>query len=745
MRTLLLMRGAPACGKSTWIKENGWTEYALEPDQIRLQHQPPVLFPDGRLGISQRNDKNVWQYLINQLETRMQNGCFTIIDATNIGSSTMNKYKKLAEQYRYELYYVDMTNVPLETLKERNRARAEIKQVPDEILERMYTEGKDKKFPRIFKKLPQDASSDLLYQPKDFSAYRKIVHIGDIHGCASALKNYFGDKELDDDTLYIFLGDFIDRGIENAEVLHFILSIASRENVILLEGNHEHWLNDFANEIPAKSNEFEYQTRPQLVAGGITPQQMRGFYHSLKDCIYYRYHDKFVLANHAGISRIPDNLLYVSSSSMIKGVGGYGDLETVENAWDTLMPEDHYQIHGHRNIRNNPIQSSKRCFNLEGKVEFGGSLRILELSTEGFNSLEIPNPVPPRIKNKILNKIFRPMNTSAPREIRDEATRELLTRLRQSSDIRERNFGTISSFNFTHSVFSKARWNSVTCKARGLFINIDTCQIVARSYDKFFNINERPETTFAALKHKFEFPVTAFVKENGYLGIVGYDQQADELVISSKADMLGEYAQIFRHILQSVLDLEAVKNYLKDHNTSLIFEVIDPDRDPHIIQYEKPHVVLLDEVKNQVIYEKTSYEKLTDLAAQFHIPCKKQALILNNWEEFCAWHNEVNNPEYQYKNEYIEGFVLEASNGFMTKLKLDFYKGWKKLRTLAHIILKQRDINQDNANLSPQAKDFTEWLQNKMGSYPNSTFNKNYPFATDIISLRKMYLSEKSN
>ena len=36
MRTMFVLRGAPGCGKSTWIKDNGLTPYTLEADNLRL-------------------------------------------------------------------------------------------------------------------------------------------------------------------------------------------------------------------------------------------------------------------------------------------------------------------------------------------------------------------------------------------------------------------------------------------------------------------------------------------------------------------------------------------------------------------------------------------------------------------------------------------------------------------------------------------------------------------------------------
>lgn len=97
MRTLLLFRGAPGCGKSTYIKNYGLEQYALSADEIRMQCSSPVQATNGSLTISQKQDKLVWETLFKMLEARMQNGCFTVIDATNSKTSEMNRYKALAK------------------------------------------------------------------------------------------------------------------------------------------------------------------------------------------------------------------------------------------------------------------------------------------------------------------------------------------------------------------------------------------------------------------------------------------------------------------------------------------------------------------------------------------------------------------------------------------------------------------------------------------------------------------------
>lgn len=104
MRTLFLLRGAPGSGKSTWVNRNNLEPYTLCADQIRTLIQCPVLNLNGTFSISQKNDKEVWEYLFHLLETRMARGEMLIIDATHYKKELLNKYKKLVKKYRYRVY-----------------------------------------------------------------------------------------------------------------------------------------------------------------------------------------------------------------------------------------------------------------------------------------------------------------------------------------------------------------------------------------------------------------------------------------------------------------------------------------------------------------------------------------------------------------------------------------------------------------------------------------------------------------
>lgn len=725
MRVMLLMRGAPGVGKTTYVKEHGLEQYALSADNIRLMCQSPVMTISGEYAISQENEKKVWELFFQMLEIRMQRGEFVVIDATNSKTKEMNRYKEMAQTYRYRIYCVDFTDIPVEECKRRNRSRPEFKQVPDAAIDTMYFRFKTQPIPKRIARIMPDEIDKIWYKPTDFSSYNRIHHIGDIHGCNTVLQEYLHDG-LKEDELYIFTGDYIDRGIENVEVINYLSSLVDKPNVIFLEGNHERWLWYWSHGGTSKSPEFEKVTRLQLEQAGVDPKVARIFYRSLSQCVYYTYRGKTIMVTHGGISRIPQNLSLLPTEQMIKGVGKYEDYLTVAKVFEESTDENTYQIFGHRNPQGLPIQISDRCFDLEGGVEFGGELRVLTLDEDGFHT------------HAIKNSIFRKSDgVVVSGYTKDEmSVIDLVDQMRHNRYIREKKCGNISSFNFTKDAFYGGKWNSQTTKARGLFIDTVNGKVVARSYDKFFNLNERAETKLDMLQFKLKFPVTAYVKENGFLGLVSYNEEQDDFFICSKSTLEGPYAQWMRQIfLDTVKRPEELKQYLKEHNVTLVFECIDPVNDPHIIKYDYPKVVLLDVIKNQLTYEKLPYSQLCDFE-KFGFEIKRKAAVLNSWSEFYSWYTDVSNDDYLFDGKEIEGFVVEDSSGFMFKLKLSYYSFWKHMRSVANSLFRCGYYKHTGSLLTPLANEFYGFLKEQMS-------DENHP--TNIIELRDMFYSNRGD
>lgn len=729
MRVLLLLRGSAGCGKSTWIEHNGLKPYALSADDIRLLCQSPVLQTDGTVGISQSNDKTVWKTLFNLLEIRMQKGEFTVIDATNSKTSEMNRYKQMCETYRYRMYCVDFTDIPIDEVKRRNASREELKRVPDAAIDKMYSRFKTQKIPSGIKVIKPDELDSIWMKLFDLSEYKKIHHIGDVHGCHTALKKYIDDNGgIKDDEFYIFCGDYVDRGIENADVIKYLISVKDKKNVLMLEGNHERWLWLWANGCAGKSKEFELVTKPQLEDAKIDKKDVRQLYRKFGQCAYYKYGENIYLVTHAGLSVLPDNLTFVATDQMIHGVGNYNDFEKIAETFAEKMPSNYYQIHGHRNTKQVPIRVNDRVFNLEGRVEFGGDLRCVQLDKDGMHEVEVHN------------EVFKTPEMREEQSVTNSSVADVIIYLRANRYIQEKKFGNISSFNFTSKAFYDKIWDEQTTKARGLYLDTFKGKVAARAYDKFFNINERPETKFDMLQHKLQFPVTAYVKENGYLGIVSYDEYNDDLFIASKSTIDSQFAQWLKEAIYNQIteeNREKMKQYTKDNNVSFVFENVDMKNDPHIIEYPESKLYLLDIVYNQMDFAKYDYETMCDIAHQLGLTPKEKAFEIANWQDFYDWYYDILEEDYEYNGRKIEGFVIEDSVGYMTKLKLAYYNFWKFMRAISHEAIRNGYIKKTSALTTPIANEYYAWVR-KLHDVDNID-----SIPKDICTLRRLFFKDK--
>lgn len=724
MRTLILLRGAPGCGKSTWLEKNNLSQYSLSADSIRLMVSSPELDINGNVGISQKDNPFVWNLLFELLEKRMQNGEFTIIDATNAKKSDMQKYKPLAEKYRYRIFCIDMTDVPIDVCKKQNAMRSEYKKVPEYVIDKQYETFKTQKVPSGITVIKKEDFNQILFSPIDFSKYEAVHIFGDVHGCLDPLNKYLKDG-IKENELYIFCGDYLDRGIQNVEVLKFMMSIINKENVILIEGNHEKHLWKWARGEQVRSYVFDSETRLQLEAAKINKKDVRRFCRQLSQCAYFKYDDNYFVATHGGINQKPTT--FISTNQIISGVGTYKDSNDVDNAFFDNTPSNYYSIHGHRNVTDSPISVNDRVFNLENSVELGGNLRVVKVSHKnGIETFEIPNDIYKKIDFGKLNKVV-PTND----------IEKVIIAMRSTNLIKEKKFENISSFNFTRNAFRNNSWTDATVKARGLFINTKNNKIVARGYEKFFRINERPETEFNGLKRTLKFPLTAYVKENGYLGILGYDEELDEMFIASKTTPIGPYADWFRDLLFKSLSKEKqieLKEYLKNNNKGMVFEVIETKNDPHIIEYDNNQIILLDVIDRKITFDKLSYEELVKIGSKFGFKTKKKAFTLTTWKQFENWYNEVSDKNYKYNGNYIEGFVIEDSKGFLFKLKSYYYNLWKYMRSVSQSVLTYGYYRHESKLTEIIQKEYYEWLKNKYKMLPSNT---------DIITLRKMFYQEK--
>lgn len=720
MRKLVVLRGAMGCGKSTFIKEYDLERFTLNADQIRLMFNAPQMNISYSEEIPQFNNKKVWELLYYLLEERMKKGEFTIVDATNASSEeTLLKYKKLAEKYRYRLYILDFTDIPKEIVYERNANREKYKIVPEEVIDKIYKIFAKEKIPSSYKIVkPENFSEITKNDPRNLDKYDKIHVIGDIHGCCSALKHYFEENPINKNDAYIFVGDYFDRGIENYDTFKFLTSLMDDENMTFLVGNHEDKLYKYACDDEFKMDYDIKNTIREFENNGLKKSEIRGFIKRLSQLSFIEFGKKTYLISHGGIPYVPNSSLdFYSTNSFVYGIDSY-EID-IDKLYDDFMKKEKdviYQIHGHRNYYKIASDAYKYSFNLEGDIEHGGHLRVLTLDKDGHYECT-------EIKNDVYN----------PNLIEETNVYNLVNELRKNKYVFERDLGNaIYSYNFSKEAFYNRVWNDITTQARGLFIDTSNNKIVARSYNKFFKIDERRETCIDELEKNLVFPVKFYLKYNGFLGILSVKD--GELFFASKSTNTGDYVEYFKTIFYQKYEehqIEALKNKIVRDDLTVVFEVIDPIDDPHIIEYEKQNIVILDMIYNTTKYSKIEYEELKKFGEDHNLEIKELAYVANDLEEFKEIYTKVTLANYRFDEKYVEGFVIEDANDFMVKTKTVYYDIWKHLRTKMENALKDHDFASKSKNELEQS--FMQYLQAK---YENKDYDVK---KIDIVAERREF------
>ena len=72
----------------------------------------------------------------------------------------------------------------------------------------------------------------------------RIIAIGDIHGCNTALATLVDGIEPENSDTIIMLGDAVDRGPDSRDVIRQLLSLGTRCQLVCILGNHEQMLLD---------------------------------------------------------------------------------------------------------------------------------------------------------------------------------------------------------------------------------------------------------------------------------------------------------------------------------------------------------------------------------------------------------------------------------------------------------------------------------------------------------------------
>lgn len=238
------------------------------------------------------------------------------------------------------------------------------------------------------------------------------------------------------------------------------------------------------------------------------------------------------------------------------------------------------------------------------------------------------------------------------------------------------------------------------CNARGLFIleDDDKPEIVARGYDKFFNVDEVPFTKWDYIEKNTVGPYDVTLKSNGC--IIFISGLADgTLVVCSKhstgarTDVDRNHAESGKSFLLSQLakleiDSREFAKRLHELNVTAVAEYCDDSFEEHILAYEGEKVGLyLHGINlNQRDFATWPMEDVARFASQYGFKPTEHFKLedikkLRTFVDECSQHGSYNGTE-------AEGFVIrshlkDSGDDFFFKYKFEepylMYRQWREV------------------------------------------------------------------
>lgn len=145
----------------------------------------------------------------------------------------------------------------------------------------------------------------------------RTIAIGDIHGCATALNRLLAEIQPTRHDTVVGIGDFVDRGMESAEVIETLLQLVANCRFIPLIGNHELMMYKGVNGTKSDFDFwFQHGGNATLASYGGRPENIPQHHMTfLSHCIRYFETDThfFVHANYDAdlpLSEQPDELIF---------------------------------------------------------------------------------------------------------------------------------------------------------------------------------------------------------------------------------------------------------------------------------------------------------------------------------------------------------------------------------------------------------------------------------------------------
>lgn len=361
MRYLVVLRGFPASGKSTFVEENDLTTYTLSSDKYRLVNSSPTLDIYGKFVIDQSFNDYAWASLYADLEERMKKGLFTVIDATHVRRSDFDFYNTLCAKYFYKLIVVEFdTSFEQCIIRDKERPFS----VGREVIERIA--GNWEPLPNSFNTVfPEHLLNTLDYPTLNFNN-KKVYIIGAIHGQYLKMKQFIDEYiDLDNDIL-IFTGDYfyLDDG-DNRVIAEFLISIADNPNVFICLDK------DLSKLMRSYWESHKQYTNMFIISKNIVSPLL----HKVVPCISFTYNNNLYMVSHGNLS-LPVCSVFMPESLYVNGVGLVK--EDIITACDTFHDNTNVTQIFSRDCIGNKIKINSCCYNV-GRLRSYETIQVMLL------------------------------------------------------------------------------------------------------------------------------------------------------------------------------------------------------------------------------------------------------------------------------------------------------------------------------------------------------------------------------
>ncbi|KAJ2784321.1 trna ligase [Coemansia javaensis] len=264
-------------------------------------------------------------------------------------------------------------------------------------------------------------------------------------------------------------------------------------------------------------------------------------------------------------------------------------------------------------------------------------------------------------------------------------------------------------------------------RARGLFTGKANGEdvILARGYDKFFNISEVPWTEWGWIETHTRGPFEVTVKEDGCLILAAGIDDGKALLVTSKHAINVPHAEVGmrwmrRHLAEAGKTVEELAGFLHENNATAVFELCDDDFEEHVLEYpERARGLYLHGLnRNAAELDTWPSAEVTKIAGRFGFHATEY-FTFDGVAEVRAFTDQVRRDQV-LAGRAIEGFVVRcevAADGrpFMFKIKYDepylMFREWREVTNLVR-------NNKPHRTRYPMTKHYVAWLRTQLRLNP---------------------------